>query len=104
MSDAGRPPLISLEEHPRAAAGIRRTKAWGGLLAFAVTAVASSMSGLGADSAALRAIGAGVVGYLACWAVAIGVWRAYLNAETRSAVERIQKRREEEARGAAGRS
>jgi hypothetical protein len=103
MSSVGKPPLISLGEHPRASAGIRRAKAWGGLLSFAGTAVASYKSGLGVDGAALRAIGGGMVGYLVCWAVAIGVWRAFVNAEIRAAVERIQQRRAEaETRGHAG--
>jgi hypothetical protein len=95
MSTIGKPPLISLGEHPGASAGIRRAKAWGGLLSFFGTAVASYRSGLGADGAALRAIGGGIVGYLVCWGVAIAVWRAFVNAEIRAAVERIQRRRAE---------
>jgi hypothetical protein len=96
--------MISLADHPRAAAGVRRAKAWGGLIAFGVTAVASHMAGMGVDSSGLRALAAGVVGYMVTWAIAVGVWRAFMRAEARAAIGRAQERRQAqiEARAQAG--
>jgi hypothetical protein len=89
------PPTISLREHPRAAGGIRRLKAWGGLIAFAVTGYASHASGMSFAAAGTRALAAGVVGYLLAWALAIAFWRALVRAETKTAIERIRARRAE---------
>jgi high-affinity Fe2+/Pb2+ permease len=97
--------MISLADHPRAAAGVRRAKAWAGLVAFFVTGIGSYLSGMALDGSAFRALAAGVVAYMVVWALAIGVWRAYLRAETRSAVDRALARRQAqiEARAQASR-
>lgn len=99
------PPMISLADHPRAAAGVRRAKAWAGLLAFFVTGLGSHLSGMALDGSAVRALVAGVVSYMVVWALAVAVWRAYLRAEARSAVERVLARRQAqiEARSQASR-
>jgi hypothetical protein len=89
------PPLVSLSEHPKAGRSIRRTKAWGGLLAFAVTGFASHATGMGLDGAALRALGGGILGYLLTWWLAMIVWRHLLQAEARVAIERAVARRKE---------
>jgi hypothetical protein len=99
------PPMISLADHPRAAFGVRRAKALGGLLSFAVAGLASHLSGMSLDSSALRALAAGVIGYMVTWALAVGVWRAIMRAQARTAVERAYARRQAqiEARAQAGR-
>ena len=99
------PPMISLSEHPRAASGVRRAKAWGGLLSFAVAGVASHISGMGFQASAGRALAAGILGYMVTWAVAVGVWRAFMRAEAKAAVERGLARRQAqiEARAQASR-
>ena len=89
------PPLVSLAGHPRAARSIRRVKALGGLLAFGVTGFASHASGMGLDGAALRALGAGIIGSLLSWWLAIIVWRNLLQAEARASIERAVAKRKE---------
>jgi uncharacterized membrane protein YccC len=95
---AAKPPLIALADDPRAAGGIRRAKCRAGLAAFALTAVGSYMNGADAFDAGLRALGAGVVGYMVVWAVAVTVWRHIVRADARATVERsLEKRRQREA-------
>lgn len=95
MSDGRETPMISLREHPRAAGSIRRTKAWGGLLAFGVTAYVSHRSGMGVAASGFRALGAGIVGYLLTWSLAIVFWRALVRAEAKAAIERVRIARAE---------
>ena len=40
------PRLISIAEHPRAGASVRRWKSWGGLAAFALTLAAGLLGGV----------------------------------------------------------
>lgn len=97
MSDEQRTeaPMISLAEHPRASSSIRRAKAWGGLLAFAVGGYASYESGMGVAASGFRALVAGIVAYLIVWGLAIAVWRAVVRAEAKAAIERVARRRAE---------
>jgi hypothetical protein len=88
-------PMISLAEHPRASVSIRRAKAWGGLLAFAVAGYASYESGMSVAASGFRALAAGIVSYLLVWGLAIAVWRAVVRAEARAAIERAARRRAE---------
>ena len=64
----------SLASHPRAARAIARAKAWGGLIGFVLGGYLSlptdTLAGAG-----LRALAAGVVGYVAVWAGAVFLWR-----------------------------
>jgi hypothetical protein len=71
---------LSLAAHPRAAHGVARAKAWGGLAGFVLGGYLSLSTHTLAD-AGLRALAAGVVCYVAAWAVAVFVWRRLVVAE-----------------------
>jgi hypothetical protein len=64
----------SVAAHPRAARAVARAKGWGGLGGFLLGGYlalpTSTLAGAG-----LRALEAGVVGYVAVWAGAVFVWR-----------------------------
>jgi hypothetical protein len=60
--------------HPRAARGIARAKSWGGLIGFALGGYLALPTNTLAG-AAMRALIAGVVCYVAVWAGAVFVWR-----------------------------
>ena len=81
---------MRLSEHPRARAGIRRSKGWAGLVAFLLIGLLSLQAELPATEAALRALAAGVAAYLLAWFVAVTVWRQLAMAE----LERARERRE----------
>jgi hypothetical protein len=78
---------ISVAGHPRAAAHVKRAKGWGGLLGFTIAAYLSHKAGVPAVQIGLRALVAGVAGYLVAWACAVSVWRHLLLAELRAYVE-----------------
>ena len=71
---------LSLAAHPRAAHSVARAKAWGGLVGFALGGYLSLSTHTLAD-AGLRALAAGVVCYVAVWAIAVFVWRRLIVAE-----------------------
>lgn len=81
---------LSVAGHPRAAAQVRKAKGWGGLAAFVVTAYLSLAHGATPDVAGMRALGAGVLGYVVAWACAVVVWRQLMVAEIRAKVERTR--------------
>lgn len=83
--DAGGP---SLAAHPRASYQIRRAKGWGGIAGFALAAYFSYKAGVPTFDLGLRALVAGIVGYMLAWACAVTVWRHLMLAELRAAVER----------------
>jgi uncharacterized membrane protein YccC len=90
--------MIALGDNPRAAAGIRRAKCRGGLAAFMLTVVACYLNGADAFDSCLRALGAGIVGYMVVWAVAVTVWRQIVRAEAKATVERsLEQRRARQA-------
>jgi hypothetical protein len=78
----------SVANHPRARASVRRAKGWGGLIGFGIAAYLSLQAGVPAADAGLRALGAGVVGYILAWSCAVAVWRHLVIAEMRAAYER----------------
>ena len=78
----------SVAAHPRASYQVRRAKGWGGLVGFAITAYLSYKAGVPTFDLGLRAIVAGMVGYMLAWACAVTVWRQLVLAELRAAVER----------------
>ena len=86
---------LSVAGHPRAAAQVRRAKGWGGLAAFVVTAYASISHGATIDIAGMRALGAGVLGYVIAWGCAVMVWRQLMVAEIRAKVDRALMAAEE---------
>jgi hypothetical protein len=98
-SNAASGDAISLANHPRAAAQIRRAKGWGGLAGFVLAAYLSLSANVAFDQAGLRAIAAGVAGYVVGWACSVTVWRHLVVAEMRAAAERARSAREGAAQG-----
>ncbi|HXC46010.1 MAG TPA: hypothetical protein VNU24_05335 [Solirubrobacteraceae bacterium] len=64
----------SVAAHPRAARAVAQAKAWGGLAGFFIAGYLSLPTGTLAE-AAVRALIAGSVCYVAAWAGAVFVWR-----------------------------
>lgn len=84
-SGAGGP---SVAAHPRASYQVRRAKGWGGIAGFALAAYFSYKAGVPTADLGLRALVAGIVGYILAWACAVTVWRQLVLAELRAALER----------------
>ncbi len=84
-SGAGGP---SVAGHPRASYQVRRAKGWGGIAGFALAAYFSYKAGVPTADLGLRALVAGIVGYMLAWACAVTVWRQLVLAELRAALER----------------
>lgn len=82
---------MSVASHPRAAASVRQAKGWGGIAAFGITAYVSLSHGVSPDVAGLRAIAAGIVGYVLAWGCGVMVWRHLMVAELRARVERARE-------------
>ena len=91
------PRMISIAEHPRAGASVRRAKSWGGLLAFALMLAAGLLGGVDTTTALSRAVVGGMVGYLAVWAAALAIWRHLLRAEAKAVLARVRARTSERA-------
>ncbi len=87
---------MSVASHPRAAASVRQAKGWGGIAAFGITAYVSLSHGVSPDVAGLRAIIAGIVGYVLAWGCGVMVWRHLMVAELRARVERARELHEPE--------
>jgi len=85
---------ISVAGHPHAAAQVRRAKGFGGVTFFAITAYFSFKAGVPADQVAVRALIAGIGGYLLAWMCAVTVWRQLVLAELRAAIESGRARME----------
>jgi hypothetical protein len=77
----------SIATHPRAAAQVRRAKGWGGLGGFAIAGLLSLQAGVPTFDVCLRALVAGVVGYILAWACSVTIWRHLVLAELRTLVE-----------------
>ena len=71
---------ISISAHPRAQRSIRRIRARTAIVAFVLVLILSHRSGVPNQEAVLRALLAGLVGNLAGWACAMGVWRQLMMA------------------------
>ena len=91
-SGAAAPLGPSVSAHPRASYQVRRAKGWGGIAGFAIAAYLSHKAGVPTVDIGLRAIVAGMVGYMLAWACAVTVWRHLLLAELRAAHERANPR------------
>jgi hypothetical protein len=81
---------LSVASNPRAAAQVRRAKGWGGLFGFGLAFYISWQAGVPPAQAGLRALGAGVAGYMLAWACMVTIWRQLLVAEIRTIAERRQ--------------
>jgi hypothetical protein len=77
----------SIAAHPRASYQVRRAKGWGGIAGFALAAYLSYKAGVPTFDLGLRALIAGIVGYMLAWFCAVTVWRHLVLAELRAAVE-----------------
>jgi hypothetical protein len=86
---------VRLSAHPRAQRSIARAKSLGGLIGFLVGLYLASNAGLPAWDTGLRALVAGVTGYLLVWLVAVQLWRQIALAEYRAA-EKVRIQRIEE--------
>lgn len=93
------PQLVSLHEHPRAGAAIRRFKAWAGIAGFLIAALAGYGSGLPTSTLLLRALLFGIVGNCVGWAVSVAVWRRVLTAQ---ALATVRARNDRQAAAKAG--
>src|ERR1700751_1705898 len=80
-------------DHPRATRPIELARGWGGIGCFALVGLLALESGVPAASAGLRALIAGVVGYVVCWFLAVMVWRHLAVAEEAAARSFAEQRR-----------
>ena len=87
----------SITNHPRARASIRRTKGWAGLAGFAIAALLSAQASVPMFQVGLRALGAGVVGYMLAWWFSVMIWKQLIMAEQKAAYEARERRRNEDA-------
>jgi hypothetical protein len=92
---------ISVAGHPRAAAQVRRAKGFGGVTFFLITAYFSYKAHVPPDQVALRALIAGIGGYMLAWMCSVTVWRQLVLAELRAAIESGRARMEPAAPAAA---
>ena len=80
----------SVANHPRARTNVRRAKGWGGILGFSIAAYLAHKASVPFAVAGLRALAAGVAGYVVAWGCAVTVWRHLVVAELRAAAEARQ--------------
>jgi hypothetical protein len=92
---------ISVAGHPRAAAQVRRAKGFGGVTFFLITAYFSHKAQVPADQLAVRALIAGIGGYMLAWLCAVTVWRQLVLAELKAALESGRARMEPVTAGGA---
>jgi uncharacterized membrane protein YccC len=88
---------IRLSAHPRARRHIAIAKGWGGLIAFLLALKLSRGAGLPWPDAIERSVIAGVVGYVAAWAIAQTVWRHIALAELEQLRRRLITMAQEQA-------
>ncbi len=89
MSDTPAPVVVSVQQHPRARAAIRRTRAWAGIAGFVVVLGLSLRAGLPGVDAVLRALVGGVVAHFGAWICAVALWRRLVVAEIEVARRRM---------------
>jgi hypothetical protein len=78
----------SVAAHPRAARAVSRAKGWGGLGGFLLAGYLSLPTGTLAE-AALRALVAGSVCYVAAWGGAVFLWRRLVMIEIKGREQRL---------------
>ncbi|MBS1845713.1 MAG: hypothetical protein JST53_14950 [Actinobacteria bacterium] len=84
---------IRLRDHPRALRQIEAARGWGGIGCFALVALLGLASGVPPATIGVRALIAGVVGYMVCWFLAVTVWRHLAVAEEAAARSFAEQRR-----------
>lgn len=87
----GVPAGPSVSAHPRASFQVRRAKGWGGLAGFGLAAYLSYKAGVPTVDVGVRAVLAGLAGYILAWACAVTIWRHLVLAELRAAVDRANE-------------
>jgi hypothetical protein len=80
LASAEGSPSPSVAAHPRAARSVAQARGWGGLAGFFIAGYLSLPTGTLAE-AALRALIAGSVCYVATWAAAVFVWQRLVMVE-----------------------
>jgi hypothetical protein len=95
---------VKVSAHPKARRSIRAAKGWGGLAAFFFVAFLSWHNGTDFTHTAVRALLAGMAGYVVTWTAAVYVWRQIAVAEVRqrARILAIKKIAQEEAAAAEG--
>jgi hypothetical protein len=83
---------ISVANHPQASTAIRSLKGWGGLIGFLLAGYLSLQAGVPLADLVLRALVAGIAGYMVAWCCGVAAWRAIVTAEARAQLERHSAR------------
>ena len=83
--------LVSLSQHPRAKAGIRRARTRAAFIAFIVVFVLNLVGDQALFDAVWRALLAGIVVNVVAWRCAIIVWRHIVLNELRQVAEHRQE-------------
>jgi hypothetical protein len=86
--------VVSIAQHPRAKAGIRRARTRGALIVFALVLAINLYSDQELFDAVWRALLAGIVANVVIWRFAIAIWRHIVIAEVRQ----LEEEREEQLR------
>jgi hypothetical protein len=87
-------PLVTLSQHPRAKAGIRRARTRAAFIAFVVVFALNLMGDQELFDATWRALVAGIVVNIVAWRLAIIVWRHVVLQE----LEQVAEHRQEQQR------
>jgi hypothetical protein len=84
--------VVSISQHPRAKAGIRRARTRGALIVFALVLALNLVGDQDPFDAVWRALLAGIVANVVIWRFAIVVWRHIVVSEVRQLEEeRLEK-------------
>ena len=79
--------VVSIAQHPRAKAGIRRARTRGALIVFALVLVLNLIGDQDLFDAVWRALLAGIVANVVIWRFAIVTWRHIVISEVRALEE-----------------
>jgi hypothetical protein len=90
--------VVSIAQHPRAKAGIRRARTRGALIVFALVLALNIVGDQDAFDALWRALLAGIVANVVIWRFAIVIWRHIVISEVRALEEeRLEKIKAQQA-------
>ena len=97
--------VVSIAQHPRAKAGIRRARTRGALIVFALVLAINLYSDQELFDAVWRALLAGIVANVVVWRFAIVIWRHIVISEVRQLederMEKLRAQQEEREKQAA---
>ena len=103
MSAEGAATEISVANHTRAAGAIRRARARTALVVAGLVLLLCLHKGVPAQTAVVRALVAGVAGFLVAWMIGVALWRQIVLAELRATHEARQARRRDQLAAAEAR-